>query len=248
LATLARDGFLDDTIVVYASDHGELAGEHGLWWKHTWHEAATRVPFYVQTPADCAGDTTAADIETLVGLVDIFPPLCGFAGIDSPAGLDGTDLSGSCSDGLEPDRGPVVCDNLIPRWGDGTEFRLVRDGDYKLVKFRDAPDVFVDLQTDPYEQHNLAADGISVDGRAREALERLRTFVDRTMDFDGAERERKAATKCAETYSLDHETSSPSGNCYTLEDSTIVDADTPLYDPHTVVENPESAFDDYPSE
>ena len=38
LATLERDGLLDNTIVVYATDHGEMGGEHGLWYKKTWFE------------------------------------------------------------------------------------------------------------------------------------------------------------------------------------------------------------------
>jgi len=52
----------------------------------------------------------------------------------------------------------------------------------------------------------------------------------------------------AETYALDAETTSPSGNCYTMPDGTVVDADTPLYDPTVVTDDPGSTFDDYPGE
>ena len=58
LAVLERDGLLDNTVIVYTSDHGEMAGEHGLFWKNTWHEAAARVPLIISTPAHRRGSPT----------------------------------------------------------------------------------------------------------------------------------------------------------------------------------------------
>jgi len=249
LATLERDGLLEDTVVVYASDHGELAGEHGLWWKHTWHEAATRVPFIVETPGHRRGEHEPATVETPTSLADLFPTLCGLAGVDAPADLDGTDLSTAVETGVEPDRGPVVCDNLIPRWGAGTEFRMVRDGDYKYIQFRDAPDLLFDLAADPLEQTNLAreASGSDVSGAHAAELDRLRTVANETMDFEAAATERERAT-LEDDYALEAQTPSPSGNCYLRADGRVVDADEPLYDPDVVVDDPESAFADYPED
>lgn len=243
LATLARDGHLEDTIVVYVSDHGELAGEHGLWWKHTWHEAAARVPFLVQTPGHRAGEHEPATIETPVSLADLFPTLCGAADINTPDGVDGTDLSSAFRTGEEPDRNPVVCDNLVPRWGTGTEFRMAREGEYKYVQFRDSPELFFDLSTDPLEQNNLVLNASETD---RDALDRLREFVDESIDFDEAEVERERDSHLQEEYALNKETASPSGSCYLLRDGSIVDADTSLYNPTIVVDDPEGTFDDYP--
>merc|ERR1711900_23491 len=42
LALLQHGKFLENTVVIYTSDHGELCGEHGLWWKNTWHEAKAK--------------------------------------------------------------------------------------------------------------------------------------------------------------------------------------------------------------
>ena len=245
LATLERDGVLENTVVIYASDHGELAGEHGIWWKHTWHEAATRVPFLVQTPRKRRGECDSASIETPVGLVDLFPTLCSLTDAVAPDDLDGFDLSAAIDSGDEPDRGPVVCDNLVPRWGEGTEFRMVRDGGYKYVGFRDAPEILIDLDGDPFERENLAAG--TPKGDDRETLERLRRFVEESMDFAAAEREREQNRKMQETYALDAEMKSPSGNCYLLSNGTIVDADEPLYHPEIVIDDPRSTFDDYPN-
>ncbi|WP_276256561.1 sulfatase family protein [Halomontanus rarus] len=245
LATLERDGLLENTIIVYTSDHGELAGEHGLWWKHTWHEAATRVPFLVQTPAHRADDYEPATIETPVSLADLFPTLCGLASVDIPDCLDGMDLSTAVETGAEPDRDPIVCDNLVPRWGIGTEFRVVRDGRYKYVRFRDAPELLFDLDADPDEHVNLAADP---DDEVREALNRLRREVTDTLDFETAAAERERDKRIQEEHRLDVGTSSASENCYLTDDGTIVDADCSLYDSTVVVEDPASTFDDFPDE
>lgn len=242
LSTLEREGFLENTIVVYATDHGELAGEHGIWWKHTWHEAAARVPLFIQLPGHRSGELTTSEIQTPTSLIDIYPTLAEFAGADAPDDLDGESLAEATTTGEEPTRSPVFTDNLVPRWGEGTEFRAVRDGEYKYVAFRDAPELLFDLSEDPLEQHNLAP---SASGRDREALDRLRELVNETMDFDAAEEERKRDQQQLEE---DYPLSIPEGtrNMYHMPDGTVVDADSPLYRPHVLTERPDVAFDDYP--
>ena len=47
LTILERDGLLENTIIVYTTDHGEMAGEHGQWWKSSYYEAAARVPLII---------------------------------------------------------------------------------------------------------------------------------------------------------------------------------------------------------
>ena len=49
LLRLEKDGLLDNTIIAYTTDHGEMAGEHGVWWKKGWHEACTRVTLIIST-------------------------------------------------------------------------------------------------------------------------------------------------------------------------------------------------------
>ncbi|MEE2657713.1 MAG: sulfatase-like hydrolase/transferase, partial [Candidatus Latescibacterota bacterium] len=93
LTLLERDGALDNTVIIYASDHGEMAGEHGLWWKNVWHEASTRIPFIISTPTHRRGGLASRDVDIPVSLADLFPTLCGLAGIPLPSNLDGLDLS-----------------------------------------------------------------------------------------------------------------------------------------------------------
>jgi len=128
-----------------------------------------------------------ATVETPTSLADLFPTLCGLADVEAPDDLNGDDLSGALETGAEPDRGPVFCDNLDPRWGEGTEFRLVRDGDYKYVGFRNAPELLFDLSEDPLEQENLAPDATGIE---RQVLEGLRDVVTETIDFEAVATER----------------------------------------------------------
>lgn len=231
LALLARDGLLENTVVVYTSDHGELAGEHGLWWKNSWHEASARVPLIVQTPAQRQAAAPSARLDTPVSLADLFPTLCGLAGIEPPPGLDGRDLSGSIASGQEPADAPVFVDNPLPRWGEGAEHRIVREGRYKYVGFRGiGPDLLFDLEADPLEQRNLVERGTAEE---QATGQRLRALIDRTWDFDAAEAQRQQDAEALRQHPLP-EAARKWGNCYRMPDGRIVAADTPLYDPVVV--------------
>lgn len=248
LHSLRYDGLLENTIIVYTSDHGELGGEHGMWWKPAWQEAATRVPWFIQLPEHRSGDVAPGRLNTPVSLADLFPTLCGLAGLSIPKEVDGTDLSNSVRHGTEPNRGPVFCDFLTPKLGEGTEFRAVRDGKYKYVQFRDAPELLYNLEVDPFEQSNLAP---GAEGNDAENLTRLRKLVNETMDFEAAEEQRlKNIRKVEEKYPRDipWQPLGGSGNMYHLPDGRIVAADSPLYNPDVVTENPSDVFSDWPEQ
>jgi choline-sulfatase len=240
LSTLESEGFLEDTIVVYTSDHGDMAGEHGLWWKQAYHEGSSRVPLFVQTPEHRRGEREPSRISTPVSLIDLYPTLAGLAGSDAPDDLDGVDLSRAIENGEEPDRGPVFVDHLS--YGGGFSYRMIRDGRYKYVGFRDAPELLFDLEADPHETENLA-EGAS--GADAEALERLRDLYEETVDWGAIDRERSEFK--------DHvETSLPippgTGNAYLLPDGRLVDAATPVYKPDELADDPERVIDDFPTD
>ena len=240
LTALRADGLLENTVVVYTSDHGELAGEHGLWGKLTWHEASARVPLVVQTPAHRDGSRDVGRVRTPVSLVDMFPTLCGLAGVDAPGDLDGVDLSDTVRTGAEPDRPPVTVDSFV-RIEEGLEYRAVRDGRYKYVGFRDAPELLFDLERDPRELTNLAPDATGEDA---EALERLREAA--KLDFEALDEERERHRELEEQYRL----VIPRGteNQYLWPDGRVVDADTQLYRPDVLADDASLAFDDYPED
>lgn len=241
LDTLETNGFLENTIVVYTTDHGELAGEHGLWWKDAWHEGSTRVPWSIQLPAHREGDREPSKISTPASLLDLYPTLCGLAGIDAPGDIDGVDLSTAVETGEEPDRGPVFAD-FLAHSNDDLAYRMVRDGRYKYVQFRNAPEVLFDIEADPYERTNLAT---NPDEEQAAVLERLRGIVDETIDFEAIDEQRRRDERefADQTLGIPRGT----GNAYLLPDGRLVDATTALYKPDVLAYDPSTIFDDWPS-
>jgi len=81
---------LDDFVVVFLSDHGEMLGEKGLWEKQQYFDASVRVPFFISRPQKF--NQGSAIIQENVSLVDLFPTLCELAQVPIPNGLDGRSL------------------------------------------------------------------------------------------------------------------------------------------------------------
>ena len=92
LQRLEQMGRAENTIVVYCSDHGDFALEHGFLEKAPGisYDAITRVPFIWSWPA--GGIAENLTVEELVESVDLFPTLCALAGIDAPDTIDGHEL------------------------------------------------------------------------------------------------------------------------------------------------------------
>ena len=125
LATVAARGWLDDTDVVFTTDHGELQGDFGLVYKGPYHtDALMRLPF-VWRPAPSAG-IDAAVVNNPVGQIDLAPTFCAVAGVEPAPWMQGHPLP--TADG-EPGRERVLCewDSQFP--GYGIHLRSVyRDG------------------------------------------------------------------------------------------------------------------------
>lgn len=241
LHTLDRDDHLENTIVIYMSDHGDMIGEHGLWDKRVWYDDASRVPFFVQLPEHRDSERNPGNLSTPVNLIDLFPTVCGLTETDAPGDLDGIDLSEAIRTEEEPDRDPVFSDGLFDYEGRDLEYRMVREGKYKYVHCFDAPDLLFDLEADPDERINLID---SATDDAAEARSRLRELVVDSIDIDEVTRKKERDEKLKTKYRL----GIPKGqsNAYQFPDGRIVDADSPLYHPHVLAEELEVVFDDYP--
>lgn len=236
LARMEREGHLDNTIIIYTSDHGEMAGEHGVWWKQSWYEASTRVPLLVSLPEHRSGECAATVEQTPAALVDLFPTICALTGTQYNENLDGVDLSAVLGGTRALKDRPIVSDNLVPRWGAGTEFRMVRWGSYKYVCFRDVPNLLFDLEADPDEQHDLSA---SESPKIQEVCRKMELFVHDTMDFEDAEQERLGRDgSLLDEYRLGTEAKS-TGNLYLMSTGQLVNAEDMLYSPTVVLKDPD---------
>ncbi|WP_459890689.1 sulfatase-like hydrolase/transferase [Halostagnicola bangensis] len=242
LHTLERDGFLENTVIIYASDHGDMIGEHGLWDKRAWHDDSTRVPLSVQLPEHRSDDLEPVRVETPVSLIDLYPTLCSLANVAIPEEVEGHDLTNSIRTGREPDRAPVVCDHLDPTTGETAAYRMVRGDRYKYVRFKSWPDLVFDMDENPNERRPIdVSNGDTVPAE----VEEIRQVAESCTALSELKTEWREAEELAEA----HELGVPlgSGNAYSLRNGRIVDADTPIYHPHVLVENQTSVFPDHPS-
>lgn len=114
LRHLEQLGLRENTIVVYATDHGDFAGEHGLIEKAPGisSRAITRVPFIWSWLGHLPAGTAC---DALVETVDFLPTVCALAGLPAPDWVDGHDITGVLSGTGQPVRGIAVTENAYTR-------------------------------------------------------------------------------------------------------------------------------------
>ena len=128
LQHLEMSGELENTYVIYTSDHGIAIGRHGLQGKQNLYEHSWRVPFIVSGPGIEPGARSHGNIY----LLDVLPTLCDLAGIDAPATVEGR----SCKEVLLGQTRQVR-EVVYGAYCGGTKpgMRSVRSGDWKLIKY-----------------------------------------------------------------------------------------------------------------
>ncbi len=151
LDTLGYLGLDDNTIVVYASDHGEMAARRGMWQKSVFFEDSARVPLIIRAPGACSPGLRSSQ---LVGLIDLYPTLCKSAGIAMPAHLDGVDLGPALRNGSLA-RSELFCETSILKHPDQAGCMLRRE-QWKYCLYLDGYEELYDMTEDPGEWLNLA--------------------------------------------------------------------------------------------
>ncbi|WOO39932.1 sulfatase-like hydrolase/transferase [Rubellicoccus peritrichatus] len=136
---------IDDWIVVFMSDHGEMLGEHAVWMKYKFYESSVRVPFFIRWPKHFH----PSHVSQNVNLCDLFSTLCDLAGFDCPQDLD--------SRSLEP-----LLEGKYENWINETISQLddavmIKQDSLKYIFFGDGSDeVLFDLSRDPSENRDFA--------------------------------------------------------------------------------------------
>ncbi len=181
---LKRTRMLEDTVIVFCSDHGDMLGERGLWFKMCFYEGAVRVPLLIAGKGVKPGR-----IDTPVSNLDICPTLCDIAGIDMAGIQPWTNGQSLLPLTMGMPRSEPI---LMEYAAEGSQAPLVaiRDGRYKFIHCElDQPQLY-DLETDPLERTNLAADP-SKHALVAEFVSKVRARWDMAA-FDAAVRESQA--------------------------------------------------------
>ncbi len=146
IEALEKAGIIDSTNIIYTSDHGDMMGKFGMWWKCSLYEDSVRIPCIASGPDFKKGNI----VNTPVDLLDVQASLFKATGAKRPEGWTGKPLQ----DIPEDDKERVVFSEYH---GHGTRSGayMIRKGDWKLVYYMEAPHQLFNLIEDPDELRNV---------------------------------------------------------------------------------------------
>ena len=174
----------EDTIILFVSDHGDMLGERGLWFKMSFFEGSARVPLMISAPQMAPGL-----IETPVSNIDICPTLCDLAGVSMDEVMPWTTGESLVPLGQGGARtSPVAMEYAAE--ASYSPMVALRAGRWKYTNCALDPEQLFDLHADPHELTNLADDPAHID-----TLERFRVAAAERWDlekFDAEVRESQA--------------------------------------------------------
>ncbi len=156
LDALEKSGQLDNTLIVFTSDHGHFIGQHGLVAKGPFHyEDVVRVPFIAAWKGHLPAGVESEQLQTLV---DLAPTFLQAAGVETPRNMQGIGQLENWSDPSRPGRDHVIVENHH-QVGWEVHLRTLITQRHKLTVYRrrDWGELF-DLKSDPNELHNLYDD------------------------------------------------------------------------------------------
>lgn len=162
IGTLREEGLLDNTIICFTADHGDMLGNHNLWAKRLFYEPSANIPLILLGVADDPRVGHNQVDERLVGWQDVMPTLLDLAGVPIPASVEGISALGEERRDYfygEIDEGPHAT-------------RMIHDGRFKLIYYASGNyRQLFDPQNDPLEVTDLAQDPVYAHTLARlEAL------------------------------------------------------------------------------
>lgn len=146
-----ESGLLENTVIVYVSDHGEMLGRHRLWHKMCFYEDSVRVPMIFNCPSMIAGNRR---VKQNVSLLDLFPTFLEIAGNSEKISLDGNSLLPFLENRKSCWNNSVISETIgIER---GKPGRMLKKDNFKLICYHQEKPILFDLDADPEEQVNLS--------------------------------------------------------------------------------------------
>ena len=146
----ALDSTDQEAIILFVSDHGDMLGERGLWFKMSFFEGSARVPMMI-----CAPDMELGLIKTPVSNIDVCPTLCDLAGVDMSEVEPWTTGQSVRPMGQGIERTEPVAIEYAAEASYAPMVSL-RYGKWKYNRCKLDPDQLFDMDADPHELTNLA--------------------------------------------------------------------------------------------
>lgn len=150
-------GLLEDTLVIYTSDHGELLFDHGLIYKHNFFASSVDVPLIMAGPGISPAQRTSAPVS----LVDLLPTVLDWAGLPPSPDTEGESLQPALAGRFDPDRAVFseFHQSGSAAWGPRLHpTRMVQRGRWKLIYTHGMRDQLFDTAGDPEETRDLAGE------------------------------------------------------------------------------------------
>lgn len=140
------------TAILYCSDHGDQAWEHGMWWKSNFYEGSARVPLIASWPGRFAA---GVEIRSVVNLIDVAPTLLDLAGAEPLPDISGRSLAPFLCEGKPPAGWPdETFGEFIGAHGDQPS-AMLRSGPWKLIYYSEFNSCqLFNLEEDPGEMHD----------------------------------------------------------------------------------------------
>ena len=157
VSALKARGVLDDTVIIFTTDHGDCLNDHGLSQKWNMFEPAVHIPAIVCWPEKIKNTMRIPDI---VSLMDFAPTILDIAGVDIPEWMEAESLVNLLTGAPASKRTLVFSEHSNDEILKGTQFMtMVRSEEWKLVHFVDSDEgQLFNLNSDPDERNNLWSD------------------------------------------------------------------------------------------
>lgn len=146
VSALVEQGLMDNTVILFVSDHGEMLGDHLLFQKAKPYQGSVRVPLFLSGRRDLVGRGVRPD---LAELRDVMPTLLELAGAPIPDTVDGSSLLGPV------DRSWLHGEHALGR--DSMHFIVTRTDKF-IWYSQTGEELYFDLERDPHETHNAVRD------------------------------------------------------------------------------------------
>lgn len=158
LEALQERGWLEQTLIVFTADHGDMTGDHHLWRKSYAYQASARIPMLVRWPQGLVSAPRGQVLRQPVELRDLLPTLLDAAGAPLPEGLDGRSLLELLRGRTEAWRAWIDLEHDVC-YSPENHWNALTDGRWKYIfHARDGREQFFRLETDPGELRDLAGD------------------------------------------------------------------------------------------